>query len=147
MPESRYGAKQCAEHAVTYRADWGRIKPLDPGAGALGRELEAVRLIARGRATTRRSSTRSSPRCRSRASWPAIASSRICAGARGGPPALEAITETMVRYAAPRRRRRRRSVLRDPDGDAGDGHDDESERFGAAYDARVLAAVKPGARR
>jgi uroporphyrinogen decarboxylase len=43
------GAKQCTQHAVESTADWARIKPLDPGAGALGRELEAVRLIARGR--------------------------------------------------------------------------------------------------
>lgn len=43
------GAKQCTEHAVRAVADWKRIVPLDPGAGALGRELEAVRLIARGR--------------------------------------------------------------------------------------------------
>src|SRR6266508_3780948 len=39
------GAKQCTEHAVKTAADWARIKPLDPGAGALGRELEALRLI------------------------------------------------------------------------------------------------------
>lgn len=43
------GAKQCTEHAVRATADWARIAPLDPGAGALGRELEAVRLIAGGR--------------------------------------------------------------------------------------------------
>jgi uroporphyrinogen decarboxylase len=34
---------------VKTRADWARIRPLDPGAGALGRELEALRLTARGR--------------------------------------------------------------------------------------------------
>src|SRR5258705_6569960 len=44
------GAKQCTKHAVQGRGDWARIRALDPGAGALGRELEAVRLIARGRA-------------------------------------------------------------------------------------------------
>ncbi|OLB11872.1 MAG: hypothetical protein AUI04_04535 [Candidatus Rokubacteria bacterium 13_2_20CM_2_64_8] len=43
------GAKRCTEHAVTTAADWERIRPLDPGRGAFGRELEAVRLIARGR--------------------------------------------------------------------------------------------------
>ena len=43
------GAKQCTQHAVRGRGDWARIRALDPGAGALGRELEAVRLIARGR--------------------------------------------------------------------------------------------------
>ena len=44
------GAKQCTEHGVRSRAEWARVKPLDVGAGALGREIEAVRLIARGRA-------------------------------------------------------------------------------------------------
>ena len=43
------GAKQCVEHAVTRAADWARIRPLDPGAGALGRELEALRLIVNGK--------------------------------------------------------------------------------------------------
>ena len=43
------GAKQCTEHAVKTPADWARIRPLDPGQGAFGRELEAVRLTARGR--------------------------------------------------------------------------------------------------
>ena len=43
------GAKTCTQHAVRQPADWARIKPLDPGRGALGRELEALRLILRGR--------------------------------------------------------------------------------------------------
>lgn len=44
------GAKQCTEHAIKESDDWARLRPLDPGAGALGRELEAVNLIARKRA-------------------------------------------------------------------------------------------------
>jgi uroporphyrinogen decarboxylase len=44
------GAKRCTEHAVKRAADWARLRALDPGAGALGRELEAVRLIRKGRA-------------------------------------------------------------------------------------------------
>ena len=43
------GAKQCVEHAVTRASDWARIRPLDPGTGALGRELEALRLIVNGK--------------------------------------------------------------------------------------------------
>jgi len=43
------GAKTCTQHAVRQTADWARIKPLDPGRGALGRELEALRLILSGR--------------------------------------------------------------------------------------------------
>jgi uroporphyrinogen decarboxylase len=43
------GAKTCTAHAVKTTADWSRIGALDPGAGALGRELEALRLIVKGR--------------------------------------------------------------------------------------------------
>ena len=43
------GAKTCTAHAVKATADWSRIGALDPGAGALGRELEALRLIVKGR--------------------------------------------------------------------------------------------------
>jgi uroporphyrinogen decarboxylase len=43
------GAKECTAHAVQSPADWERLRPLDPGAGALGRELEALRLVVRDR--------------------------------------------------------------------------------------------------
>src|SRR6266545_4097450 len=43
------GAKQCVQHAVARAADWARLRPLDPGAGALGRELEALQLIVAGK--------------------------------------------------------------------------------------------------
>jgi uroporphyrinogen decarboxylase len=43
------GAKQCVQHAVARAEDWERVRPLDPGAGALGRELEALRLIVNGK--------------------------------------------------------------------------------------------------
>jgi uroporphyrinogen decarboxylase len=43
------GAKTCAQHAVTKVSDWEKLKPLDPGQGALGRELEALRLTVAGR--------------------------------------------------------------------------------------------------
>jgi len=43
------GAKRCTEHAVKRPGDWERLRVLDPGAGALGRELDAVRLIRKGR--------------------------------------------------------------------------------------------------
>ena len=43
------GAKQCTAHAVTMPEHWRRLALLDPGAGALGRELEAVYRIAQGR--------------------------------------------------------------------------------------------------
>ena len=142
---SRYGAKQCAEHAVTSLGDWARIKPLDPGAGALGRELEAVRLIARGRPDDAPIlHTVFSPLSIARK----LAGERLVDDLRVAPAAvrgaLEAITETMVRYVG-------------ASFDAGaDGlfyatqtatpemlTDDESECFGVMYDRAVLAAARP----
>ena len=43
------GAKTCTQHAVGGVADWAKLRPLDPEQGALGRELEALRLILAGR--------------------------------------------------------------------------------------------------
>jgi uroporphyrinogen decarboxylase len=43
------GAKRCTAHAIQQASDWERIAPLAPDAGALGRELEALRLVVRGR--------------------------------------------------------------------------------------------------
>src|SRR5262245_8065617 len=48
-PGSPNGAKRCTSHAVTRPEDWRRLAVLDPGAGALGRELEAVHRIAKSR--------------------------------------------------------------------------------------------------
>jgi len=46
---STSGAKTCTEHAVRQLSDWEKLRPLDPGQGALGRELEALRLILKSR--------------------------------------------------------------------------------------------------
>jgi len=94
------GAKQCTEHAVRSRADWARISPLDEGAGALGRELEAVRLIARGRADDAPIlHTLFSPLTVARK----LAGDRLVEDLRAEPaavePALDAITDTMARHA------------------------------------------------
>lgn len=95
------GAKQCMRHAVQGREDWGRITPLDVGAGALGRELEAVRLIARGRDDDAPVlHTLFSPLTIARK----LAGDRVVADLREAPdavtPALDAITDTVARYAA-----------------------------------------------
>jgi uroporphyrinogen decarboxylase len=94
------GAKQCAAHAVRTLADWDGIKPLDAGAGALGRELEAVRLIRRGRPDDAPIlHTIFAPLTVARK----LAGDRLVADLGAHPeavrPALEAITETMARYA------------------------------------------------
>jgi uroporphyrinogen decarboxylase len=93
------GAKQCTKHAVQSRADWARIRPLDPGAGALGRELEAVRLIARGRGDDAPIlHTVFSPLTVARK----LAGDRLVEDLREDPgavePALDAITDTMARH-------------------------------------------------
>ena len=82
------------------RADWARIRALDPGAGALGRELEAVRLIARGRADDAPIlHTLFSPLTMARK----LAGDRLVEDLRQEPaavePALDAIADTMARHA------------------------------------------------
>ncbi|HET7342453.1 MAG TPA: uroporphyrinogen decarboxylase family protein [Methylomirabilota bacterium] len=138
------GAKQCTEHAVKTRADWARIRPLDPGAGALGRELDAVQRIRKGRADDAPIlHTVFSPLTIARK----LAGDRLREDLRADEtavrPALEAITETMARYA--------RAAL-----EAGaDGlffatqtstpefiTREENGRWGAAYARRVLEAVR-----
>jgi uroporphyrinogen decarboxylase len=94
------GAKQCTRHAVEGPGDWDRIRPLDPGAGALGRELEAVRLVAGNRPDDAPIlHTVFSPLTIARK----LAGDRV-RGDLGADPArvevaLDAITDTMTRYA------------------------------------------------
>jgi uroporphyrinogen decarboxylase len=94
------GNKLCVEHAVRATADWTRIRPLDPGAGALGRELEAVRRIVAGRPDDAPVlHTLFTPLTIARK----LAGDRLWGDLRGDPeavlPALDAIAETMGRYA------------------------------------------------
>lgn len=138
------GAKKCTEHAVKRAEDWARIKPLDPGAGALGRELEAIRLIVRGRSDDAPIlHTLFSPLTTARK----LSGERLLDDLRQHPeavlPALEAITETTTRYAL--------AAL-----EAGaDGiffatqtatpelcTEEENGRWGAPHARRVLEAVK-----
>jgi uroporphyrinogen decarboxylase len=95
------GAKQCTEHAVKRPEDWARIKPLDPGAGALGRELEALRLIVAGKTDdVPVLHTVFSPLTIGRK----LAGDRLGDDLRKHPEAvaaaLEAITQTLIRYGA-----------------------------------------------
>lgn len=94
------GAKQCTEHGVRERKDWARVRALDEGAGALGRELEAVRLVARGRADDAPIlHTLFSPLTVARK----LAGDRMVADLRAESaavePALDAIADTMARHA------------------------------------------------
>ena len=94
------GAKECRRHAVQTPGDWDRIGARDVGTGALGRELEAVRLTVAGRADD-------APVLHTLFSPLTIAlklgGDRLLRDLRETPyaavAALEAITATMVRYA------------------------------------------------
>jgi uroporphyrinogen decarboxylase len=95
------GAKQCVEHAVRTTGDWARIKVLDPGAGALGRELDALGRIVRGRGDDAPIlHTLFSPLTIARK----LAGERLAEDLRTSPEAvgqaLDAITETMIRYGS-----------------------------------------------
>jgi uroporphyrinogen decarboxylase len=95
------GAKICTHHAVRQPADWARIKPLDPGRGALGRELEALRLILRGRSDdVPVLHTVFAPLTIARK----LAGEQLDQHLRDHPravmDALDAITETVIRYVA-----------------------------------------------
>ena len=95
------GAKACTTHAVKATGDWSRIGALDPGAGALGRELEALRLIVKGRHDDAPAlHTIFSPLTIARK----LAGDRLDADLAGAPAAVEAaldvITATVTRYAA-----------------------------------------------
>ncbi len=137
------GAKQCTSHAVQAIADWSRIKPLDPGAGALARELEAVRRIRQGRGDDAPIlMTVFSPLTIARK----LAGDRVRDDLRAAPAAvtaaLEAIGDTVARLA-------RAALEAGADGlfyatqtaTAEFLTEPESARFGAAWDRRVLEAI------
>lgn len=95
------GAKACTDHAVKSTADWARLSALDPGAGALGRELEALRLIVKGRGDDAPAlHTIFSPLTIARK----LAGDRLDADLAAAPEAVEAalqvIAATVTRYAA-----------------------------------------------
>ena len=105
------GAKTCTDHAVKTTADWDRLRTLDPGAGALGRELEALRLIVRGRGDDAPAlHTLFSPLTIARK----LAGDRLDADLAAQPgtveAALEVIATTVTRYAAASAPRRKSTI-------------------------------------
>src|SRR6266508_4130342 len=81
-------------------ADWARLRPLDPGAGALGRELEALRLIVDGKSDDAPVlHTIFSPLTIARK----LAGDQLAADLAQNPKAvlqaLEVITDTVIAYA------------------------------------------------
>jgi uroporphyrinogen decarboxylase len=95
------GAKTCTQHAIRYVSDWAKLRPLDPGQGALGRELEALRLILEGRSDdVPVLHTVFAPLTIARK----LAGDRLLSDLKDFPEAvmaaLDVITETVIRYAA-----------------------------------------------
>jgi uroporphyrinogen decarboxylase len=140
---SPYGAKACTQHAVGQVSDWNRLKTLDPGSGALGRELEALRLIFRGRSDdVPVLHTVFAPLTIARK----LAGDRLNADLESRPEAvmaaLEVITDTVIRYVAA-------VVEAGADGifyasqDAGRDvlDEDRHARFGMPHSQRVLESL------
>ena len=142
------GAKQCTAHAVTAAAGWSRIKPLDPGAGALGRELDALRLIVEGRPDDAPVlHTLFSPLTIARK----LAGERLRVDLRERPdavlPALEAITETVIRYAgAALEAGADGFFFATQTGSPDVMEKDEKIRFGLPYAQRALGSLKERSR-
>jgi len=95
------GAKTCTQHAIQQVSDWAKLKPLDPGQGALGRELEALRLILAGRDDdVPVLHTVFAPLTIARK----LSGDRLPGDLRNHPDAvmaaLDSITETVIRYVA-----------------------------------------------
>jgi uroporphyrinogen decarboxylase len=96
------GSRACLDHAIKHPEDWKNVQPLHPEKGALGRELECLRQVVKGRPDD-------APVLQTVFSPLSIAKklageARFLADLRERPAlihgALEAITETMSRYAA-----------------------------------------------
>src|SRR6202162_1493778 len=95
------GAKTCTQHAIRQVSDWAKLKPLDPGQGALGRELEALRLLLAGRSNdVPVLHTVFAPLTIARK----LAGDRLLGDLKDHPDnvmaALDVITETVIRYVA-----------------------------------------------
>lgn len=138
------GSRVCVEHAVRRPGDWANLRPLDPEVGALGRELQCLRQVVKGRPDD-------APVLQTIFSPLSIAKKlagdeRFLADLRERPAlihgALEVIAETMSRYAA--------ACLQS----GGDGiffatqvassgllTADEHHRFAEPYDRQVLEQV------
>jgi uroporphyrinogen decarboxylase len=140
------GAKTCTQHAVTKVSDWEKLKHLDPGAGALGREIEALRLTIQGRSDdVPVLHTVFAPLTIARK----LAGERLLGDLGEHPDAvmagLEIITETVIRYAAAVGRAGADGILyASQDASRDVLEEGEHARFGMPYSRRVLESLKGG---
>ncbi len=96
------GSKVCIEHVVRASTDWGKLRPLHPEEGALGRELRCLKEVVKGRRDdTPILQTLFSPLTIAKK---LAGEERFLVDLRERPQmlsrGLEVITETMDRYAA-----------------------------------------------
>lgn len=140
------GAKRCTEHAVKRHADWSRLRALDPGAGALGRELEAVRLICKGRADDAPIlMTIFSPFTIATKLAGDLAAQSIVAAPESLRGALEVITEATARYAAEALAAGADGIFFATQAASADAVSEAiCERWDLPYARRVLARVRDG---
>jgi uroporphyrinogen decarboxylase len=140
------GAKTCTQHAIRDVSDWGKLKPLDPGQGALGRELEALRLILAGRTDdVPVLHTVFAPLTIARK----LAGDRILGDLREHPDAVKAaldvITDTVIRYAAAVGRAGADGIFYASQDASHDVlSEEEHTRFSMPYSRRVLESLNGG---
>lgn len=143
---SSNGAKTCTQHAIREVSDWAKLRPLDPGQGALGRELEALRLILAGRSDdVPVLHTVFAPLTIARK----LAGDRLLGDLTDHPDAvlaaLDTITQTVIRYVAAVAQVGADGIFyasQDASSDVlGEG---EHARFSMPYSWRVLESLKGG---
>ena len=140
------GAKTCTRHAVREVSDWAKLEPLDPGQGALGRELEALRLILAGRSDdVPVLHTVFAPLTIARK----LAGERLAQDLRDHPEAvkgaLDVITETVIHYAGAVAKAGADGIFyASQDASRDVMTEEDHERFGMPYSRRVLESLKGG---
>ena len=140
------GAKTCTQHAVREVSDWAKLRLLEPGQGALGRELEALRLILAGRSDdVPVLHTVFAPLTIARK----LAGDRLANDLRDHPDAvkgaLDVITETVIRYCAAVAQAGADGIFyASQDASRDVMSEGDHETFGMPYSRRVLESLKGG---
>ncbi len=137
------GHRPCASHAVNSPGDWGKITPLDIEPSAYGRELETlVRIMVDRRTDAPVVPTLFSPLSLARK----LSGDRLRQDLRERPEAvseaLEAITETLIRFAALAIAEEAAGIFYSIQAASYRFHTEaEYATFGEPYDRRILESV------
>jgi uroporphyrinogen decarboxylase len=142
MPD---GHRPCARHAVDGPEDWKKIRPLRIESTGWGAHLETIlRCIVDRRADCSTLPTVFSPLSLARK----LSGDRLNYDLKENPQAvtdaLEAITETILRFAEACFREGAEGLFYSVQAASTDVHtEDDYARFGEPYDCRILEAVRP----